>query len=67
MAIDPGAGKTEKHAMGSVADKIAKKIAAQGRSKVIDLAAWREGKEIAREAGLDIRDSLPHAVDTKLN
>ncbi len=53
MAIDPGAVTTEKDAMGSVADKIAKKIAAQGRSKVIDLAAWREGREIAREAGLD--------------
>ena len=45
--------KTEKDAMGSVADKIAKNIAAQGRSKVIDLTAWREGREIAREAGLD--------------
>ncbi len=61
MAIDPGAEKTEKHAMGSVADKIAKKIAAQGRSKVIDLAAWREGKEIAREAGLD-DDRLAHLL-----
>ena len=47
--------------MGSVADKIAKKIAAQGRSKVIDLAAWREGKEIAREAGLD-DDRLAHLL-----
>jgi hypothetical protein len=39
--------------VGSVANKIAKRIAAQGRSKVIDLAAWREGKEIARETRLD--------------
>ncbi len=39
--------------MGSVANKIAKRIAAQGRSKVVDLAAWREGKEIAHESGLD--------------
>ena len=61
MAIDPSAEKTEKHAMGSVADKIAKKIAAQGRSKVIDLAAWREGKEMAREAGLD-DDRLAHLL-----
>jgi hypothetical protein len=61
LAIDPGAEKTEKHAMGSVADKIAKKIAAQGRSKVIDLAAWREGKEIACEAGLD-DDRLAHLL-----
>ena len=61
MAIDPGAVTTEKDAMGSVADKITKKIAAQGRSKVIDLAAWREGKEVAREAGLD-DDRLAHLL-----
>ena len=47
--------------MGSVADKIARKIAAQGRSKVIDLAAWREGEEIARDAGLD-DDRLAHLL-----
>ncbi|MCH8239410.1 MAG: hypothetical protein IIB62_05015 [Proteobacteria bacterium] len=47
--------------MGSVANKIARKIAAQGRSKVIDLAAWREGKEIVREAGLD-DDRVAHLL-----
>lgn len=61
FAIDPGADKPEKDPMGSVANKIAKKIAAQGRSKVIDLAAWREGKEIVREAGLD-DDRVAHLL-----
>ena len=51
----------EKHAMGSVADKITKKIIAQSRSKVIDLAAWREGKEISHENGLD-DDRLAHLI-----
>jgi hypothetical protein len=39
--------------MGSVANKIAKTIAALGRSNVVDLAAWREGREVVQEAGLD--------------
>ena len=37
--------------MGSVADKIAKKIVSSGRSKVVDLAGWREGRKMALEAG----------------
>ena len=37
--------------MGSVADKIAKKIVSSGRSKVVDLASWREGRKMALEAG----------------
>jgi hypothetical protein len=53
LAIDLEVEKIEKNAMGSVADKIAQKIAARGRSKVVDLTAWREGKEIAHEAGLE--------------
>ena len=43
--------------MGSVADKIAKRIISSGRSKVVDLAAWKEGKEMVRNAG--IGDDLP--------
>ena len=39
--------------MGSVADKIAKKVASQIRAKVIDLAEYRAGRERALEAGLD--------------
>ena len=37
--------------MGSVADKIAKKIISSGASKVVDLASWREGRTMALEAG----------------
>ena len=37
--------------MGSVADKIAKKILSSGGSKVVDLASWREGRKMAIEAG----------------
>ena len=39
--------------MGSVADKIAKKITMQIRSNVIDLSSYRAGRELANEAGLD--------------
>ena len=38
--------------MGSVADKIAKKIVSSRGSKVVDLASWREGRKMALEAGL---------------
>ena len=38
--------------MGSVADKMAKKIAAARGSKVVDLANWREGRKMALDAGL---------------
>ena len=37
--------------MGSVADKIAKKILLARRSKVVDLAGWRQGRAMALEAG----------------
>ena len=37
--------------MGSVADKIAKKILTSRGSKVVDLAGWREGRTMALEAG----------------
>ena len=66
FAIDPGAEKPEKHAMGSVANKIARKIAAQGRAKVIDLAAWREGKELARELNFG-DDRLAHILSENLD
>ncbi|MEI8397069.1 MAG: hypothetical protein WCF85_20275 [Rhodospirillaceae bacterium] len=39
--------------MGSVADKIAKKVASQIRANVIDLAEYRAGREFAHERGLD--------------
>ena len=39
--------------MGSVADKIAKKVSSQIRAKVIDLAEYRAGRERALESGLD--------------
>ena len=37
--------------MGSVADRIAKKILASRGSKAVDLASWREGRTMALEAG----------------
>ena len=40
-----------KYAMGSVADKIAKKLVSSRRSKAVDLAGWREGRAMALEAG----------------
>ena len=49
--------------MGSVADRIARNIVASRKSKVVDLAGWREGKATAREAGFTgnpARDSLAH-------
>jgi hypothetical protein len=39
--------------MGSVADKIAWKVAVQIRSNVINLAEFWASRELAREAGLD--------------
>ncbi len=44
--------------MGSVADKIAKKIVSSRKSKVVDLAGWREGRKMALEAGFG-GDGLP--------
>ena len=37
--------------MGSVADRIAKKILSSRWSKVVDLASWREGRKMALETG----------------
>ena len=45
--------------MGSVADKIAKKIAASRGSKVVDLANWQEGRKMALEAGLGGEGPIP--------
>ena len=49
------AGRTSdnfrKHAMGSVADRMAKKIRTARGSKVVDLDVWREGRTMALEAG----------------
>ena len=38
--------------MGSVANKIAKMLKSSRKSKVVDLAAWRQGRELALETGL---------------
>ena len=48
-----------KHTMGSVADKIAKKILSSRGSKVVDLANWREGRKMALEAGLGDEGPIP--------
>ena len=45
--------------MGSVADRIAKKIVSSRRSKVVDLASWREGRKMALEAGLGDEGPIP--------
>ena len=45
--------------MGSVADKMAKKIASSRGSKVVDLANWREGRKMALEAGLGGEGPIP--------
>ena len=49
--VSPTSDNHRKHTMGSVADKIAKKIIPSGGSKVVDLASWREGRKMALEAG----------------
>ncbi len=45
--------------MGSVADRIAKKIASSRGSSVVDLASWREGRKMALEAGLGGEGPVP--------
>ncbi len=45
--------------MGSVADKIAKKILTSRGSKVVDLASWREGRKMALEAGFGQEGPIP--------
>ena len=45
--------------MGSVADKIAKKVVSSRGSKVVDLASWREGRKMALEAGLGDEGPVP--------
>ena len=45
--------------MGTVADKIAKKIVSSRGSKVVDLASWREGRKMAVEAGLGGEGPVP--------
>ena len=48
-----------KNAMGSVADKIAKKIISSRGSKVVDLAGWQEGRKMALEAGFGGEGPVP--------
>ncbi len=45
--------------MGSVADKMAKKIVSSRGSKVVDLANWREGRKMALDAGLGGEGPVP--------
>ena len=45
--------------MGSVADRIAKKVLSSRGSKLIDLAGWREGRKMALDAGLDGEGPIP--------
>ena len=48
-----------KHSMGSVADRIARKLLSSRGSKVIDLESWREGRKMALEAGFGGEDPVP--------
>ena len=48
-----------KQTMGSVADKIAKKVLSSRGSKVVDLASWREGRKMALDAGLGDEGPIP--------
>ena len=45
--------------MGSVADRMAKKVLASRGSKVADLAGWREAREMALDAGLGGEGPVP--------
>ena len=45
--------------MGSVADKMAKKLLSSRGAKVVDLANWREGRKMALDAGLGGEGPMP--------
>ncbi len=45
--------------MGSVADKMAKKIVSSRGSEVVDLANWREGRKMALDTGLGGEGPIP--------
>ena len=45
--------------MGSVADKIAKKLLSSRGAEVVDLAGWREGRKMALEAGFGGEGPVP--------
>ncbi len=45
--------------MGSVADKMAKKIVSSRGSKFVDLANWREGRKMALDAGFGGEGPIP--------
>ena len=45
--------------MGSVADKIVRKIVSSRGSHVVDLASWREGRKMTLEAGIGGEGSVP--------
>ena len=52
-------GISQKRTMGSVADKMAKKILSSRGSKVVDLASWREGRKMALESGFGGECPIP--------
>ena len=45
--------------MGSVADKIAKRMVSARGTKVVDMAVWREGRKLALEAGFGGEGPVP--------
>ena len=49
--VSPASENDRERIMGSVADRIAKKIVLSRGSNVVDLASWREGRKMALEAG----------------
>ena len=55
----PAGADQRKRTMGSVAGKIARKILSSRGSKVVDLAGWREGMKLAREAGFGDEGPAP--------
>ena len=55
----PASEKDGERSMGSVSDKIAKKLLSSRGAKVVDLAGWREGRTMALEAGLGGEGPVP--------
>ena len=57
--VSPAGESYRKHTMGTVAEKMAKKILSSRGSRVVDLAAWRKGRKMALEAGFGDEGRLP--------
>ena len=45
--------------MGSVANRIAKKVVSAGRSKVIDMDLWRDARDMLAQEGFDGDGPIP--------